>query len=275
MFLPSGMVIPELGYVLSLTVVTVVAAALLYTLDPPVTARFVVALAPWMAAGGALHALYQIGAFPPAIAPLFGAPAVYVSTFDLLAIVWLPVAFVAQVRGEPAILHRYVGAVGLGVVVVLFGVGVRQSTAVGGPHPIWPALGVLLAGMIAAVAYFLLGLWRTEAVGRTGFAGGVVVLAHVLDGVTTAIGVDVLGTGERSPLPRLVMNVAAGLPTADVLGVGWLFVVVKLAVAVAIVVLLAAYVEDEPTEGYLLLALVAAVGLGPATNNLLLFLVGS
>jgi len=64
------------------------------------------------------------------------------------------------------------------------------------------------------------------------------------------------------------------LPTADLLGTGWLFVLVKLAVAAAIVVLLADYVAEEPVEGNLLVVLVAAVGTGPAANNLTLFLVG-
>lgn len=34
---------------------------------------------------------------------------------------------------------------------------------------------------------------------------------------------------------------------------------------------MADYVREEPTEGYLLLGLVAAVGLGPGVHNLVLF----
>jgi uncharacterized membrane protein len=56
-----------------------------------------------------------------------------------------------------------------------------------------------------------------------------------------------------------------------VVGEGWVFLLVKLAVATLVVWLFAEYVRDRPAEGYLLLGLVAAVGLGPAAHNLLLF----
>nr|NIS28553.1 DUF63 domain-containing protein [Actinomycetota bacterium]NIU64024.1 DUF63 domain-containing protein [Actinomycetota bacterium]NIW25823.1 DUF63 domain-containing protein [Actinomycetota bacterium]NIX20692.1 DUF63 domain-containing protein [Actinomycetota bacterium] len=64
---------------------------------------------------------------------------------------------------------------------------------------------------------------------------------------------------------------AGALPTAELLGVGWLFVAVKLGVAGAVVWLFADFVEDDPRQGYLLLAVVAAVGLGPGVHNLLLY----
>ncbi|MFC6757272.1 hypothetical protein ACFQER_12080 [Halomicroarcula sp. GCM10025894] len=46
----------------------------------------------------------------------------------------------------------------------------------------------------------------------------------------------------------------------------------KLVVAIAVVVLMDDYLQEEPVEASLLLSLVAAVGLGPATNNVVLFL---
>jgi uncharacterized membrane protein len=59
------------------------------------------------------------------------------------------------------------------------------------------------------------------------------------------------------------------------LGVGWLFVLVKLLVAAGIVVLLADLVREDPVEGRLLLGFVAAVGLGPGVHNVLLFVVAT
>jgi len=67
------------------------------------------------------------------------------------------------------------------------------------------------------------------------------------------------------------MEFAAHLPTEPYLGVGWLFVLVKVALVAVVVVLLADYVREVPGEGYLLLGLVAAVGLGPGVHNVLLF----
>jgi len=69
------------------------------------------------------------------------------------------------------------------------------------------------------------------------------------------------------------MAFADWLPTAETLGSGWLFVVVKLAVAGGVVVLFADYIDEVPTEGLLLLGFIAAVGLGPGVHNLLLFAV--
>jgi len=60
-----------------------------------------------------------------------------------------------------------------------------------------------------------------------------------------------------------------------VVGEGWLFLLVKLAVASAVVWLFAGYIRETPGEGYLLLGFVAAVGLGPAAHNLLLFAVAA
>jgi uncharacterized membrane protein len=103
--------------------------------------------------------------------------------------------------------------------------------------------------------------------------GVLVVFAHALDGVSTAVGADLLGFEERTPLSAAILEFAGTLPTADPLGVGWLFVLVKLALAGAIVSLFADYVREEPTQAYLLLSGVIAVGLGPGAQNVLLYVV--
>jgi uncharacterized membrane protein len=103
--------------------------------------------------------------------------------------------------------------------------------------------------------------------------GFLAVFGHALDGVSTAVGVDLLGFGERTPLSRAIIEFAATLPTEPYLGTVWLFVLVKLAVASGVVTLFADYVREDPSEGYALLGFVAAVGLGPGVHNLLLFTV--
>lgn len=120
-----------------------------------------------------------------------------------------------------------------------------------------------------------IGAWRAlvrinPAVGVTGGVGGLVVFAHALDGVSTAVGVTQLGFGERSPLSRLLLELG-GLPSVPVFGEGWVFLLVKLAVAGVAVSLFVPYVRETPREGMLFLGFLAAVGLGPAAHNLLLF----
>jgi uncharacterized membrane protein len=109
----------------------------------------------------------------------------------------------------------------------------------------------------------------------TGRLGILAVGAHALDGVSTAVGIDLLGFGERTPLSRLVIEFGASLPTAPAIGGAWLFVLVKLVVASVVVVALTETVREEPTTGRLLLGFVAAVGLGPGAHNVLLFTVAA
>jgi len=86
--LPEGFALPPLAHLAVLVVAVLVVAALLYATSPPVTERTVLALGPWMVLGSALYALYQIDAVPPLLAPFFGSPTVYATTFVLLGALW-------------------------------------------------------------------------------------------------------------------------------------------------------------------------------------------
>jgi len=58
-----------------------------------------------------------------------------------------------------------------------------------------------------------------------------------------------------------------------VIGAGWLFLLIKLLLAVFVVVAFTGYVEDDPEEGRFVLTVVAGLGLGPGAHNMLLFTV--
>ncbi|WP_123534911.1 DUF63 family protein [Halosimplex salinum] len=274
--LPSGLALPPLPYAIVLVVLTVASVAALYLLGPPVTGKQVLAFAPWMIAGGAFHAFHQVGLFPAAAGPFFAAPAVYVTTFLLAAAVWIPSTIRAQMLDDPDRIARNLAFLGTSLLLAL--VAVAYAFAVGRVQSsvalVWLPIGFLGAAVLTAPCYYLLALRWTGAVDHAGLGGPLVVFAHALDGFSTAIGVDVIGTGERTPIPRRIMDFAETLPTYSYLGKGWLFAVVKLVLAMGIVLLLADLVEEEPSQGNLLLAFVAAVGMGPAANNLFLFLLG-
>jgi uncharacterized membrane protein len=281
----EGFVVPPLPYTVLLLAGVVAVVATLYAMGLPVTERLVLAFAPWMVSGAALHVLYQVGErfqarlYPPVLEPLFAAPAVYLTTFVGMGVVWILAATVASTTRSVAESHdygaRYLGGLGSGVAVVVVALVFRQALdpAVD-PAPLLPTAGILVALVLTFVVYIIIGAWRTYVVAEARYVGALVLFAHVLDGVTTTIGVDLLGSGERSALPARIMEFAAGLPTAEFIGTGWLFLVVKVMVASAIVVLFADYVREAPTRGNLLFAFVTAVGLGPATNNYLLFVLG-
>lgn len=266
--LPSGLVLPPLPYLLVLALGTLAAAAALVVVRPRVTDRTVLAATPWMVVGAALHALAQLDATPAVLGPLVTAPAVYLTTAVVGGGIWAAVTAAKRRRTDGLF-----GAAGLLLALAasaaVLATGARRGTLSLG----LPVLGIALATVLAAAVSIGLERWKPDVPERLGAVTPVVVFAHALDGVSTAIGVDLLRFGERTPASRLIIEFARGLPTADALGAGWLFVAVKLLLAAAIVVALADLVREEPTEGNLLLALVVAVGLGPGTHNLLLFAV--
>lgn len=265
--LPAGFALPPLPYLLGLVAGVFLVAVALWRLAPAVTAETVLGLAPWMAVGSALHAWYVLDAAPAVLAPLVGAPAVYATVFVGLGAVWGGLTVVEE--GRPRAVARRLGLVGTAGFVLAAGAVLANARAL---SPRWPA-AALIAAAVVTVATWVLVTRVSPAAAVTGASGGLVVFAHALDGLSTAIGVDVLGFGERTPVSRAILDVAAALPTADVIGVGWLFVVVKLAVAGVVVALFAELVRDDPRQGHLLLGVVAAVGLGPGVHNLLLYMV--
>ncbi|MFD1641914.1 DUF63 family protein [Halohasta litorea] len=267
--LPEGFSLPPLPYLLGLLAAAVAVGYGLASRRPPVTARHIVGFAPWMVVGSALHVLYVVDGLPPAVAPLGGTAAVYLTVASLAGAVWLGAASVRPARQVPQAIAGSGLVVLLPVIGSALAVGADRGTLALG----WPAAIAVGSVVLTGVAWVVLRQLRPAAAATTGSVGLLAVFGHALDGVSTAVGVDVLGFGERSPVSRWIMAFADRLPTAEALGSGWLFVLVKLAIVGGIVVLFADYIEEEPTEGLLLLGFIAAVGLGPGVHNLLLFAV--
>ncbi|MFB6101963.1 MAG: DUF63 family protein [Haloplanus sp.] len=262
--LPEGFALPPLPFLLALLVALAAVAGFLVRRRPAVTERVVLAFVPWMMLGSALHVLYVVDVLPAAVRPLAGTPAVYLSVAALAGTAWL-VADAAPRDTAPIL-----GLVGAGAFLPVVAVALAAGAGRGSLR-LGPAVGILVAAAgVAAATWALLRRVR-PGVTATGRIGALAVAAHALDGVSTAVGVDLLGFGERTPLSALVIEFAASLPTADLIGSGWLFVCVKLVVASAVVVALTETVREAPTEGRLLLGFVAAVGLGPGVHNVLLF----
>lgn len=267
--LPEGFSLPPLPYLVGLLIAAVVVGAGLYRRRPSVGAQHILAFAPWMAVGSSMHVLYVIGGLPPAIEPFGGTAAVYLTVVVLVGGVWLVSMSIASSRRLPQV----IAATGLVVLLAVVGWALAVGAQRGTLAPGWPTAAAVASLLVTALAWGALGRLRPAATATTGAVGLLAVFGHVLDGVSTAIGVDILGFGERSPVSRWVMEAAEQLPTAEALGSGWLFVLVKLVVAGSVVVLFVDYIEETPTEGYLLLGFIAAVGFGPGVHNLLLFAV--
>ncbi|MFC7154058.1 DUF63 family protein [Halomarina halobia] len=139
------------------------------------------------------------------------------------------------------------------------------------PNLAWTAFGVLGTLVVTAASWELLRQIAPTVADRAGYVGLFAVFGQVLDGVSTLIGVDALSLAERVPLSRAILGVAAELPTAPLFGTGWLFVLVKLGLALAVVVAVADLrgADDDYRRGVLLAA--GLVGLIPGLSNLWLY----
>jgi len=273
MVVPEGFVVPPWYLLVPVLVILGGVIALLWALEPPVTDRTVIAFAPWMMFGSSLHVLYKLDAFPADIAPLFSAPMVYAVTAVIAGLAWV-IAIFLHVGGLQPTIVRFVGISGTAFFTVFAMFAIFQSIELGTFEPFWPVVSVIVAGIVTALAWLVLSLWFTDVAATTGMTGALVVFGHTLDGVTTAVGYDILGASENVPLSLLILETGGSLPTAEHIGSGWLFVLVKVGLAMVILGLFREYVADRPRQARTLLALVAAVGLGPAVHNTLLFTVG-
>ncbi|MDZ5812197.1 DUF63 family protein [Halorubrum sp. AD140] len=261
---PEGTTVPPAPHLVAVLLTAGAVAVALRRTPPRVTGRHVLALAPWMALGSATHVLYVVDALPPAIAPLAGSPTVYLTVGSLAGAAWLASAELLPDRVPAAL------AAG-GALLLVPVVAAALATGVSPVGARWSAVALAATLPIAAAVWTVLTRLRPETA-VTGGVGALAVLGHALDGVSTAVGTAQLGFGERTPVSRILLELG-WIPSVPVLGEGWVFLLVKLAVASAVVWLFAEYVRDRPAEGYLLLGFVAAVGLGPAAHNLLLFAV--
>ncbi|SDX86092.1 DUF63 family protein [Halobellus clavatus] len=268
--LPEGFTLPPPPYLALLAVAGALVARAAVRRRPAVTTDRILALAPWMVLGSALHVLYVAGSLPSLLRPLAGTPAVYVTVAIAAVATWLTVDSPSRAETVP---YTLAGVGGLAAAVAVIA-GLLAGASEGTLSPLLPAAGVVVAGIVAASVWGLLTRVVPE-IGVTGRLGAFALFAHVLDGISTAIGIDLLGFGERTPLSRIIIEFAAGLPTASLIGAGWLFVLVKIGVAALVVWLFADLYEEAPTQARLLLGFVAAVGLGPAVHNVLLFTISA
>lgn len=274
MILPSGFELPPLLYLALLVSGAVLIAAVLWSLSPPIDQRTVVGLAPWMALGGALHALNQppIELYDATLSPLFGSPAVYLTTFNVVGTVWVVLALFETRRNSQGRAALHMGLIGTGILTVVLVLSAITALRSDQLALIWPTVSVFGGLVVGGLSLAAIAFWRTPIIVRARYAAPVVLFAHGFDGVSTAIGKDVIGVAERSPIPRLIMDLAGRLPTAETIGSGWLFIFVKVVVAMVVVVSMDEYLNEEPVEASLVLSAITAVGLGPATNNFVLFL---
>ena len=266
MVLPAGTQLPGVGLALVLGVAAVAVGVAARRVRPRVDAAVVQAMVPWMVLGAVIHVAWVTDTLPPQVAAVGAVPAVYVA----VAIAAAGTLTVATRSGAPAVVTA---AVGVGAAAAVLGWWLTRVPLAGAARV--GLLAVTVAVALVATVGILVGMRRIWGpLQMRPQVATVVVGSHLLDAASTAVGVDLLGYTERTPLSRLLLEAAAALPTAETLGVTWLFVLVKVALVVVIVRVFDAGIAEAPTQTRLLLVVIAAVGLGPGAHNLVLYLQG-
>jgi uncharacterized membrane protein len=270
--LPEGFALPPLVYLVVLLVTSGGVIALLGAIKPPISDWTPVAIVPWVVLGGTLHALYKspVAGYPDWIRPFFGSPAVYATVTTLAGVVWIGSTWRAAALGGSS--DRPLGVIGTGLAVTIAVLGIWAAIDIGELTPFYPTVILFSVPILTALIWVVLSLTYTTTAAITKKTGGVVIFGHVLDGISTAVGYDVIGVEEQVPISAAILRFGERFPYSETIGAGWLFVLVKTVLAIAIVVLFTEYVREAPRRGRLLLTLIAAIGLGPGMHNLMLFM---
>lgn len=263
---------------LAVTGVAFVVTLLLYTEHPRVSRRSVVSLVPWMVVGATLSVLATTAEYPALVQPAVSAPGAYLTVYIVIALVWFTsLQFTRGARGDGS-LPTYLGAMGVGVAVVVVGTLLMHADEVTTTHLFWLAIAPIAAAAIAGIVLLLMGLWYPEAAAYTGMAGGLVVFGHALGAIGTAVAV--VADGSHTTLSWAVLNLVATVEVAALAGLdqplvwAWGYVWAKLVLAIVVIIALTTYTRRNPARGNLLLGLIAAVGVVGGVTALLTTVVG-
>lgn len=263
---------------LAIAGIAAVATLILYAEHPRVSRRVVVSMLPWMVVGPALALLGARTVYPAAIQPAVTGVGAYVTTYLVVCLTWFVLLQLARGSRPSGGLPVYLGSMGAGVATVVVGVLLVRTGSLSNVNLFWLAIAPIAAAAVAGIVLLLLGLWYTEAAAYTGMVGGLVVFGHALAAIGTAVAV--VADAGQTPLSVAVLNLLTAVGAAGMVGLpeqllwAWGFVWIRLLLATLVIVLLTAYTRRHPNRGYLLLGLVAAVGVVGGVWSLLVMVVG-
>ncbi|MCU4717211.1 DUF63 family protein [Halapricum hydrolyticum] len=250
-------------------------------------------LVPFMLFGGALrvvedannwlaqsaHGGEQLIGYP--LNTLLISPLIYFTVFFLTLAALLVSVWLSRndfVESYPPVL----GAIGSVLFVVTFSGLVAASVLEEsiGQYPAFLLVTVGLATGIAYALYWLADRFAPEINSGTGYIGLVVLWAHAIDGVANVLASDwwdAFGLPfqyvPKHPANATIISVTETVfpsSVTSVIGTSWPFLLVKMAVALAIVWLFNdEFIDENPRYAIVLLMAIAAVGLGPGTRDMI------
>lgn len=272
---PGYTVVSEVGYIVALLLTITGVVLLLEYLNIGEDRGLFWAMVPFMFLGGALRTVEDahnaIGDswFDYPLNTLLISPTIYVTVF-VIALGSILLALWLSRRGY---VDDYVRPLTvMGSLAFLASVAYLSVLAVTEPQvTFYPLVLLAMVGLSAAAAagtWYAIETFAPRINEGTGLAGGMVLVAHAVDGAANVIGLDYLmalgvpyNLNPKHPANRFIV---------DLFGAAWPFLVVKMAAATFLIwVFEPELVEETPRYTTLLLIAVSAVGLGPGTRDLL------
>ncbi|MFB6166284.1 MAG: DUF63 family protein [Haloarculaceae archaeon] len=285
---PGYTAVSEVGYMIVLLFALVGVLQLVRRLGVTRDRALFFALVPFMLFGGVLRVVEDANNALPAgheqaisypLNTLFISPIIYVTVFaitlaSLLATIWLRREGYVDTYAWP------MATVGSAATVLTFAylLWLAVTTEAVAFHPQVLVVVVLIASLLAGAVYAAADRWAPAINAGTGLMGLVVLWGHAIDGVSNVVAADwlgLLGVGldysPKHPANAFIIDLTQSLLPASVLsatGSSWPFLVVKLAVALAVVWIFDAEIfEESPGYAILLLTAIVAIGLGPGTRD--------
>ena len=272
---PGYTIVSEVGYMIALLLTVTGVVFLLERLGIGEERGLFWAMVPFMLLGGALRTVEDahnaIGDtwFDYPLNTLLISPIIYFTVFGIalaciVASIWI---------ARQGYVDRYDYALGvmgtasfLLSVVYLSVLAVTESEVTFYPLVLLAMVGLTVVATLAT--WFAIERFAPEVNQGTGLAGGMVLVAHAVDGAANVIGLDyLLALGVPY---NLTPKHPANQFIVDLFGAAWPFLVVKMVAATFVVwVFDGRLAEESPRYTTLLLVAVAAVGLGPGTRDLL------
>ena len=265
--LPADFGIPNTSQSILVLVCFLGLAAFIWKYEVEINDGIIMSLVPWMAFGASLRVLGVIGVGEGGpidkISFLFGNPVVYLSTFIILGCVWA----IILIMGRDQIAARILLFSGMFAFVFVMVILSREGLT----HPVWGIAGLGISVVVSILVWEGIKIKNeegSELLGSTGLLG---VVGQVIDGISTAIGVDILNFSEQTPVSKIILDFGSSLPTANIIGGGWVFIFVKIVLAITLVFLFVDYVKEKPLSARIFLIVMISIGIGPGIHNLILY----
>lgn len=274
--LPAALTLSQALLAITLAVIILV----LYTYQPRVTQQAVLASIPWLLVGATLPLIQTYATYPRLVAAIFRQPWSYLFAIAIPGIMWLMLFDLSVGTRAEDHYPAYLGMTGIGTSFALVTFLILAAPATDITRLAVGVLVPLVALLGAIVIVFSFGFWHPDLVAYADRAAGFVVFGSLIHGTATIINVTATGQASHTWLSTAVFDLVTRHSLGAALGLlplttwAWLFLWIKIAIALIVVTKLGDFVNEAPTAVYSLAGIFGAITLAPGLSGLLIVLFG-